>query len=125
MKNLLSVLAVSTLVGTSASNLKPVFTNNVINHGLKSNQLNNKDISITNQNVSNPFLSKPLINGIVSGISLSSVIVAPNGTIYAGTDGKGLWKSTDGFKFEQVKSEISNTMFVTSIAIAPNGTWLG
>lgn len=44
MKKLLSMLAVSTLVGTSASNLKPLFTSNV-SQGFKSNKTN-KNVSI-------------------------------------------------------------------------------
>lgn len=46
MKKLLSVLAISTVAGTSASHLKPLFSSNVI-HGFKSNnsnKLNKKDI---------------------------------------------------------------------------------
>ncbi|WP_425382866.1 hypothetical protein [Spiroplasma endosymbiont of Melieria omissa] len=42
MKKLLTTITLSVLVGTSASNLKPVFISNVVNHGFKSNQLNNK-----------------------------------------------------------------------------------
>ncbi|WP_308150265.1 hypothetical protein [Spiroplasma sp. AdecLV25b] len=45
MKKLLSMLAVSTLVGTSASNLKPLFTSNV-SQGFKSNQSNKNKKSL-------------------------------------------------------------------------------
>ncbi|BDT04538.1 hypothetical protein [Spiroplasma ixodetis] len=83
MKNLLSMLVVSTLVGTSASNLKPVFTNNVVSHGLKSNKLNNKDIIITNEN-NNPFTPKKIENQLNKETVITSEI-AQNGDIYVGT----------------------------------------
>ncbi|WP_174480088.1 hypothetical protein [Spiroplasma endosymbiont of Danaus chrysippus] len=38
MKKLLSTITLSALVGTSAGNLKPLFTNSVVSHGFKSNK---------------------------------------------------------------------------------------
>ncbi|MBP1526162.1 MAG: hypothetical protein H9Q67_06705 [Spiroplasma ixodetis] len=94
MKYLLSMLAVSTLVGTSASNLKPVFISNVVNHGFKSNQLNNKDISIKNQNNTNPFDFYKINNTE----NITKVQIDINGTIWIGAY-TGLYKSTDGNTF--------------------------
>ncbi|MBP1525259.1 MAG: hypothetical protein H9Q67_01940, partial [Spiroplasma ixodetis] len=108
MKNLLSMLAVSTLVGTSASSLQPVFTNNVVNHGFQSNQISNKDISITNENDTNPFISRIINIDTNERVTCS---ITQNGIIYVGTaSGKGslstskLYKSTDGIKFIEIKS---------------------
>ncbi|BDT05209.1 hypothetical protein [Spiroplasma ixodetis] len=100
MKKLLNVLAVSTLVGTSASNLKPMFTNTNVNNNLKLNQINHRDISIKNQKETNPFINK--IPTIDDNSNISSNVISFNGTIYLGTYQKGLWKSTDGVTFEQV-----------------------
>uniref|UniRef100_UPI00207A50F4 hypothetical protein n=1 Tax=Spiroplasma endosymbiont of Lariophagus distinguendus TaxID=2935082 RepID=UPI00207A50F4 len=109
MKNLLSMLAVSTLVGTSASNLKPVFTSNVVNHGFKSNQINQKDLIITNENDTNPFINRIIDIDINERITCN--IVTNNGVIYVGTaTGEGslstskLYQSTDGIKFIEIKS---------------------
>ena len=74
MKKLLTTITLSALVGTSASNLKPVFTNNVVNHGFKSNQLNNGNISITNENDTNPFSTLMIKEKIES----STIISLPN-----------------------------------------------
>ncbi|WJG71311.1 WD40/YVTN/BNR-like repeat-containing protein [Spiroplasma ixodetis] len=100
MKSLLSMLAVSTLVGTSGSSLQPMFAQKIVNTGFKSNQVNNKDISIKNQNNTNPFINK--IPTIDNNSNISSNVISSNGTIYLGTYNKGLWKSTDGINFEQV-----------------------
>ncbi|CAB1054914.1 hypothetical protein [Spiroplasma endosymbiont of Danaus chrysippus] len=116
MKNLLSMLAVSTLVGTSASNLKPMFTNTIVSHGLKSILTNNINMS------NNPFISefKDLQNKKIAKIK-----IAPNGTIYAGSSATGLWKSIDGINFNQV-STISNRCVIKSIDISSNGEiWVG
>ncbi|MBP1528228.1 MAG: hypothetical protein H9Q65_03125, partial [Spiroplasma ixodetis] len=107
MKNLLSMLAVSTLVGTSASNLNPVFTNATVNHGFKSNKLKNQDISIKNKNNTNPFIPKQLPSLNEQGIS--SFAVDSNDNIYAGTN-DGLYKSTDGINFKQVNDKINSSV---------------
>ncbi|WP_199188887.1 WD40/YVTN/BNR-like repeat-containing protein, partial [Spiroplasma endosymbiont of Danaus chrysippus] len=100
MKKLLTTITLSALVGTSAGNLKPMFAEKIVNTGFKSNQLNNKDISIKNQNSSNPFINK--IPTIDDNSNISSNVISSNGTIYLGTYNKGLWKSNDGVTFEQV-----------------------
>lgn len=116
MKKLLSMLAVSTLVGTIASNSKPVFTNTIVSHGLKLHQVSNKDISIENQNSSNPF-----INTLINDIKTKIIKIAPDGTIWVGTE-KGLWKSTDGTNFEQVQGF---NYVIYDISFAPDGTiWI-
>ncbi|WP_342276452.1 WD40/YVTN/BNR-like repeat-containing protein [Spiroplasma endosymbiont of Nebria brevicollis] len=108
MKKLLSMLAVSTIVGTSASNLKPLFTNSVVSHGFKSKQIN-KDISIQGENDTNPFVNQ--IMDINKNEIVSCNFIASNGVIYVSTlIGKGsnltskLYKSTDGIKFIEIKS---------------------
>ncbi|WP_342217484.1 hypothetical protein [Spiroplasma endosymbiont of Amphimallon solstitiale] len=117
MKKLLTMLAVSTLVGTSASNLKPVFTNNVVNHGFKSNQLN-KNLTMINSPFINDFQD-------LKNKKIQKVIIAPNGTIYAGSSTTGLWKSTDGVNFKQVNG-IPNSYAIQSIDIALSGEiWVG
>jgi len=108
MKNLLTTITLSALVGTSASNLKPVFTNNVVNHGFKSNQLNNKDIIITNEN-NNPFTPKKISNGFPSDVAVKSVLSISNWGIYVGNE-KGLWKSSDGVTFTEIKG-ITNSVY--------------
>ncbi|MBP1527342.1 MAG: hypothetical protein H9Q66_05415, partial [Spiroplasma ixodetis] len=116
MKNLLTTITLSALVGTSASSLQPVFTNNVVNHGFQSNQINNMNMS------NNPFISefKDLQNKKIAKIK-----IAPNGTIYAGSSETGLWKSIDGINFNQV-STISNRCVIQSIDISSNGEiWVG
>jgi len=116
MKKLLSLLAVSTLVGTSTSSLKPVFTNNIVSHGFKSNQLNNKDISIQGENDKNPFA----LAQINSKIKLDDISVSPNGTVYAIFNGQ-LNKSNDnGYSFLPVTT-IPDKYSITNIAIAANG----
>jgi len=116
MKKLLTTITLSALVGTSASNLKPMFTNTIVSHCLKS-------ISINNMNMSNnPFISefKDLQNKKIAKIK-----IAPNGTIYAGSSATGLWKSIDGINFNQV-STISNRCVIKSIDISSNGEiWVG
>ncbi|WP_174479961.1 hypothetical protein [Spiroplasma endosymbiont of Danaus chrysippus] len=107
MKKLLTTITLSTLVGTSASNLKQVFANNVINHGFKSNQLN-RDISIKNQNNTNPFITLMIKEKIKSSI----IISLPNNCIYVGTKSEGLWKSTDGINLEQVINGIPSNIYI-------------
>jgi len=102
MKKLLTTITLSALLGTSASNLKPLFTNSIVSHGFKSNQRNNKDISIINKKDVNPFINK--IPTIDDNSNISSNVISSNGTIYLGTYKKGLWKSYDGITFEQVKA---------------------
>jgi len=108
MKNLLTTITLSALVGTSISNLKPVFTNNVVSHGLKSKLLNNKEISIQAENDTNPFISRIINIDTNERVTCS---VTQNGMIYVGTAyGKGsllaskLYKSTDGINFIEIKS---------------------
>lgn len=80
MKKLLSMLVVSNLIGTSASNLKPLLINSVVSHGFKSNQVNNKDIIIQGENDTNPFISK--IIDIDTNERVTCSIIAHNGIIY-------------------------------------------
>lgn len=112
MKKLLSLLAVSTLVGTSTSNLKPLFINNFVNTGFKSNQVNNKNISIRGNN-DNPFIN-PIINAPKNILSLS---ITSDGTIWVGTD-NGLYKSFDGETFNKVMKNFN----VNTILTKNNGT---
>ncbi|WP_252319118.1 WD40/YVTN/BNR-like repeat-containing protein [Spiroplasma endosymbiont of Lariophagus distinguendus] len=94
MKKLLTIITLSVLVGTSASNLKPLFTNNVINYSFKSNQVSNKDISIKNQNNTNPFDFYKINNTE----NITKVRIDINGIIWIGAY-TGLYKSTDGNTF--------------------------
>ncbi|BET39629.1 hypothetical protein [Spiroplasma ixodetis] len=73
MKKLLTTITLSALVGTSASNLKPVFMNNVVNHGFKSNQLN-KNLTMINSPFINDFQD-------LKNKKIQKVIIAPIGTI--------------------------------------------
>ncbi|MBP1525513.1 MAG: hypothetical protein H9Q65_02555 [Spiroplasma ixodetis] len=86
MKSLLSMLAVSTLVGTSGSSLQPMFAQKIVNTGFKSNQLNNKEINIENENDINPFTPKKLISGIPNNVAIRIVNVASDGTVYVWTE---------------------------------------
>lgn len=45
MKKIITTITLSALVGTSASNLKPMFTSNVVSQDFKSS-ISNKEISI-------------------------------------------------------------------------------
>ncbi|WP_339047565.1 hypothetical protein [Spiroplasma endosymbiont of Colias croceus] len=124
MKNLLSVLAVSTLVGTSASNLKPVFTNNIINHGFKSNQLN-KNIKVPdNLKKSSDFITKSLDKDDILSIALQK---KNQNYIYARSWKSGLYKSTNGGEsFDKVKGlglhENGLKSKISSVTVIPNGT---
>ena len=108
MKKLLSLLAVSTLVGTSASNLKPMFAEKIVNTGFKSNSVNNKDISIQTENDTNPFISRIINIDTNERVTCS---ITQNGIIYVGTAfGNGslssskLYKSINGINFIEIKS---------------------
>ncbi|MBP1528560.1 MAG: hypothetical protein H9Q65_04890, partial [Spiroplasma ixodetis] len=118
MKKLLTTITLSALVGTSASNLKPMFTNTITNHGFKSNQINNKDISITNENDTNPFTPKKVTSGIPNNVEIRSLLNTSNWGVYAGTS-QGLYKSVDGINFTEIKG-ITNTVY--KIQFFPNGT---
>ncbi|WDA54886.1 MAG: hypothetical protein PPFGHCPK_01367 (plasmid) [Spiroplasma endosymbiont of Drosophila atripex] len=124
MKNLLSMLAVFTLVGTSANNLKPVFTSNVVNHGFKSNQLNNNIKGSDNLKKSSDFITKSLDKDDILSIALQK----KNQTyIYARSWKSGLYKSTNrGESFDKVKGlglhENGLKSKISSVAVIPNGT---
>lgn len=117
MKKLLSMITVSTLVGTSASSLEPVFINSVVTHGFKSEQLNNKDISIQGDN-DNPFVS-PIIN---APKNILSIAVTSDGSIWIGSD-NGLYRSTDSNTFNKVMDEFNvNSILITSDKVIWVGT---
>jgi len=118
MKKLLSLLAVSTLVGTSTSNLKLLFINNFVNTGFKSNQVN-KDISIQSEN-------DTFKNMVIENTIIKKMIITDNDVIWVATE-KGLYKSTDGINFNNVFKKnimalinISNDIYVGT---QKNGLW--
>ncbi|WP_342254651.1 hypothetical protein [Spiroplasma endosymbiont of Zeiraphera isertana] len=116
MKRLITTITLSALVGTSTNNLKPVFTSNVVNHGFKSNQVNNKEINIKNENDINPFVPRQINK--FDGIIIKCNTFSKTGVIYLGTD-KGLYKSTDGFNFKSIGNLTDKT--ITSIVITDDG----
>lgn len=115
MKKLLTTITLSALVGTSVSNLKPLFTNSFVSHGFKSNQINNGNISITNESNNNPFTSKKIENQL-NKETVNTSEIAENGDIYVGIY-SGLWKSTDGINFQQVTNGLDTNSIVSSVAV--------
>lgn len=114
------MITVSTLVGTSASSLEPVFINSVVSHGFNSEQLNYKDISIQGEN-DNPFVS-PIIN---APKNILSIAVTSDGSIWIGSD-NGLYRSTDSNTFNKVMDEFNvNSILITSDKIIWVGTGNG
>ncbi|WP_342273379.1 hypothetical protein [Spiroplasma endosymbiont of Acasis viretata] len=63
-------------------------------------------------------INSPFINDFqdLKNKKIQKVIIAPNGTIYAGSSTTGLWKSTDGVNFKQV-SGIPNSYIRSFISL--------
>ncbi|WDA54911.1 MAG: hypothetical protein PPFGHCPK_01392 (plasmid) [Spiroplasma endosymbiont of Drosophila atripex] len=120
MKKLLTTIILSALLGTSTSNLKPMFVEKIVNTGFKSEQLNNKNISIQGEN-DNPFVS-PIIN---APKNILSIAVTSDGTIWIGSD-NGLYRSTNSNTFNKVMNEFNvNSILITSDKIIWVGTGNG
>ncbi|WP_375318072.1 WD40/YVTN/BNR-like repeat-containing protein [Spiroplasma endosymbiont of Virgichneumon dumeticola] len=60
------------------------------------------------------------MNGL--NIGITSISSDKNGTIYVGTAGCGLYKSTDGTNFTPVSGINFDIYYINCIAIAPDGT---
>ncbi|MBP1526511.1 MAG: hypothetical protein H9Q66_01080 [Spiroplasma ixodetis] len=108
MKKILSLLTISTLSSTVIPTNFSLMLNTKFNS--KPNNLSNTKLT-----------SNPFINTVIDDIKTKIVKIAPNGTIWVGTE-KGLYKSNDGINFDKINGF---SYEIYDIAFAPNGTvWI-
>lgn len=90
MKKFLTTMAITVLGTTTIANsnlLTQIHLNNKKNKVLSNNLTDN----------SNPFIKQ--VKGIPNNVGVENITIASNGTIYVGTENKGLYYSTDGINF--------------------------